>query len=160
MNWNINEISLKELGIEQHALLFELAKKNDILSDETLSWAIELPPFYASAMDDELKKRIKEEAEQFHKNKPENIKIVKLIKKEFYNFVCTDSEKYKKERGVLLNENINTVIGIVANAIAVTMPNNTKAVIIMPIVTMLIVAVGKMGKNVACAYFNPESNNV
>ena len=64
----------------------------------------------AAEKSDELNDIMKRHAIQYENKKKESIKIVKLIKKEFYDFFCTQSEKYAKERDGLIGKNINTLI--------------------------------------------------
>ena len=159
MHIDINEISFNELNIESNYLVIELIKQRaenrEVVTDEIFSWIINPPPIYAAEKSDELNDIMKRHAIQYENKKKESIKIVKLIKKEFYDFFCTQSEKYAKERDGLIGKNINTLITGFSAAVA-TKVYNIEVGVITSIITAFIITMCKIGKNVTCEFFRPE----
>lgn len=77
--------------------------------------------------------------------------IVKLLKKEFHDFLCTKSKHYQKER-MQIGGNINLLIVGLASAIAVKFVS-LEAGVITSFVTVFFKILAKMGKRVICESF-------
>lgn len=122
------------------------------ISDEVFSWVVNTPPIYAAFETDELKKKMREHAEKYVDNKEPSIKLVQRIKNEFYNFLCTESGYYEKER-LELGGNINTLITALSVAIA-TKIGGLAVGVVASFVVLFIIVVGKMGKKIACDFFS------
>ncbi len=159
MTLDIDKIDPFELKVETgYYLISEYIKnrldENETISDEVFSWIINPPAIYNSIESDEIKKAKKRDALRFNESKEHSIKIVQLLKKEFYNFMCTESKYYQKER-ISLGGNINLVITGVSSAIA-TKIGSLEIGIVTSLVAAFFIVVAKMGKNAVCEYFKPQ----
>jgi hypothetical protein len=120
------------------------------VSDETLSWSINNPPIYASHESREFEEFQKKHAEEYINKKAESIRITKLIKNEFFEFLCTDSSNYEKEKS-LISKNINLLITGLSTAIA-TKLGGIELGTVTPVILALVIVMSKMSKRVACSY--------
>jgi len=161
MDFNVDDISLKELNIEDFYSLIEFIKtisqSGKPVSDEMFSWLINPPPIYAAIKTDEIEEIMKKHAMKYEKNKQKSLTITRSLKKEFYDFMCTESEYYNKERK-LIGGNINIVITGVAAAIATKM-GNIEIGIVTSFIAAFIIVLGKVGKKAICESFKPESTS-
>lgn len=153
--FSIEEINVDQLncGLSAYILIdmFKVLSDDGTgVSDETLSWSINYPPFFASLENKENKKFQKKQAEEYIKKKDESIRITKLIKHEFFEFLCTQSSYYGKEKS-LLNNNINHLIIGISSAIATNL-GGLELGIVTPVILALVVVLSKMTKQIACAY--------
>lgn len=129
--------------------------KGEEITDEILSWIINPPPVIAATKGKDSDKLVMELTKEHEKNKPKSLKIVRYIKKELYEFICTDSEFYKKERASLGN-NINVFIAGISSAIASR--TSFDIGITTSIVTLIIMMSGKASKRALCEYIKPQED--
>lgn len=90
-------------------------------------------------------------AKEYDDGSDEHLGIVKLLKKEFHDFLCTSSKHYKKERQQM-GGNINLVIVGLASAIAAKFVS-LEVGLITSFVTVFFQILAKMGKRVICESF-------
>jgi hypothetical protein len=153
--FNIEEIKVDQLncGLSAYGLIemFKiLSEDGKGVSDETLSWSINNPPIYASHESREFEEFQKKHAEEYINKKAESIRITKLIKNEFFEFLCTESKLYSKEKS-LLHKNINLFITGISSAIATNL-GGIELGIVTPVILAIVVVLSKMSKRIACAY--------
>ncbi|MEJ8803453.1 hypothetical protein [Pontibacter sp. H249] len=77
------------------------------------------------------------------------------VKKEVYNFICTESETYSHERG-LIGKNFKELTTIIATAIGTKLSLGTG--VIIGIVTNILIGVIKLKKNAWCEYQKENMN--
>lgn len=154
MEINIQEISYKELNIERYKSTIDFIQRhNETTSDFVLSWLIEPLPIEASAKPKETEE-ILEKKRKYHLEKREkSLTFVKLIKKEIYDFLCTENEYYSKQRSSI-SSNINLLITSVSSAIAAKISNIETGVITAFVVNFFI-TLSKMGIRITCEYLKP-----
>ena len=161
--FKIEEINPSLLGFNKYEfdanlyyvkILVESDEYDGKITDETISWVINHPPIFAAKVDEKMEKIMRESAENYAKKRPESIKLVQLIKNELFDFLCTKSKEYQKER-LQINGNINVLIKSLAAAIATTLGGIELGIVISIIVAFFHV-ISKMGKNIACKYLQSE----
>jgi hypothetical protein len=156
--FNIEQIDPEKLNLHEGKwtiyTIQEILRLYKDPNDEIASWVINTPPIYAAKEDERMKKHMEEHARRYYGKKDESIRIVQLIRKEFYDFLCTNSKHYAKER-LLLNGNINNLIAGLAGAMA-TMLGGIEIGVITSFVTFFIMLLAKMSKRVACAYLKGQ----
>lgn len=128
-------------------------ERNQEITDIMYSWIINPPPIYASA-EENLEKRQKEDHDRYLARQETSLSLARLVKKEFYDFLCTRSKYYQKERTVM-GGNINMLITGVSAAIATKMVN-VEVGIITSFVTSFIIVLAKVGKKSMCEYCKPN----
>jgi hypothetical protein len=158
--FNIEEINPDQLNLNEgktgiYTIKWILDTWKDP-NDEIISWVINSPPFYAAKVDEELKKRMEAHGRVYSENRDESIRITRLIKKQFYEFLCTDSKNYSKERQ-LLTGNINNLITGLAAAIA-TNVGGIAIGVVTTFVTFFVMLLAKMSKRVACEYMGADKS--
>lgn len=163
INLFIGDLDAKTLGIEYssyYAFLFPFYKRTleegKIPDEDSLSWIINPPPIYASADDEASREMKKADFEKYVSKKESSIKIVRTLKAEFFDFLCTKSVRYRKER-VLLGGNINTIITGIASAIAAKL-GDLAIGIITSFVTTFILVLAKIGKSALCESFKTNKD--
>lgn len=159
--FNIEEIKVDQIncGLSAYGLIemFKvLSEDGQGVSDETLSWSINNPPIYASLGNKEIEEFQKKHTEEYLNKKGESVRIAKLIKKEFFEFLCTDSPFYEKEKS-LITKNINLLITGLSTAIATNL-GGIELGTVTPVLLALVVVVSRMSKRVACNYLNGSDN--
>jgi len=157
--FDIDQIDAQKLNlsIEYYGVIDNvkrLLSDGQEVSNEVLSWVINHPPIYAAQESDELKKIMEEHAVRYADKKEKSIKFVQLLKNEFYDFLCTESDYYKKER-TSIGGNINILITSVATAIA-TKLGGLEIGIVTSFITLFFIITGKMGKKAACKYYKAK----
>ncbi len=160
MEINVNDINLNELklGGFGHSVIelmvIPSCKEGKEVTDEIYSWIVNPPAVYMSAAnksDDKAKK-----AQKVYLNRRnESLTLVQLMKKEFYEFLCTESKYYKKER-LQIGSNINVVISGLAVAVA-TKLKGLEIGIATSFITSFMIVLGKMGKKAMCERYKPSS---
>ncbi|MEO9851905.1 MAG: hypothetical protein ABJE80_22895 [Reichenbachiella sp.] len=156
MEINVDDINLGDLDIGAYGysvlqlVIAPALKQNQKITDEMYSYIVNPPAIYACA-DDEAENMIEKAHERHVANKGKSLKLVELIKKEFYEFMCTESDYYKKERSTI-GGNINVLITGVSAAIA-TKVGNVEIGVITSFVVCFITVLSKMGKRAMCEYF-------
>jgi|GEM_PF-4359355 len=158
MNFDVDEIDTSKLNLSGGYDLVSMLVKSQlddgkITDDLTLSWIINSPPIFAAQETDEFEAFKRRFLENYLKNKDSSIQVVQLLKREFYDFMCTDSDYYEKERSSL-GENINLMITGISSAIATNL-SSIEIGIITSFVTIFMLIVGKMGKRALCEAFKP-----
>jgi hypothetical protein len=160
MEFNTNEIKFSGLNMSPlgqaviQLVINPSLKKEQEITDEMYSYIVNPPPIYASA-DKNTEKRQKEDYQRYVDKKEESLSLVRLVKKQFYDFLCTESEYYKKERASI-GGNINLLITGVSAAIA-TKVANVEIGIVTSFVTCFMIVLGKMGKKAMCEYYQPKT---
>jgi hypothetical protein len=162
LSFNVDDINTKELDLDSgyYSMSFFVESwldKGTNITDSMLSWMINPPPIFASVDTPEFEEYKKKRAIEYALKEKESISVVKSIKKEFYDFMCTESEYYQKERSSL-GGNVNLFITGVAAAIA-TKISSVEIGVITSFVTTFMIIIAKMGKRAMCESFKPESNN-
>jgi hypothetical protein len=159
MKLDANEIKLNELDLGGYGIaVIDLVIKPSLERDQEItdimySWIINPPPIYASA-EKNLAKRQKEDHDRYLAKQEESLSFTRLVKKEFYDFMCTHSKYYQKER-TAIGGNINMLITGVAAAIATKLAN-VEVGVITSFVTSFIIVVAKVGKKSMCEYCKPK----
>ena len=159
MNLNIDDLDTNKLDLGGHYygviyFITDQLDRNKEVSDDMLSWIVNPPPIYAAVESDEIKEAMKNHAKYYQANQEKSLKLVRLLKKEFYDFMCTESEYYAKERA-LIGGDINLLITGVAAAI-VTKMSSVEMGIVTSFIATFITIVGKMGNKVMCESFKPK----
>lgn len=95
---DLSELDLGGYGYATVYVIKTSLKYDEPVSDEMYSWIINPFPAYASANKERMKEIAEKEAKRYQENKEESLKLVKRIKNEFYQFLCTDSDYLKKSR--------------------------------------------------------------
>lgn len=156
-SFNLEELDTKSLSLGGKyfgviGVLERELEKGEIPSDELLSLIIDTPPIHASARsDEEFRTKALKKAKEYDDGSDERLGIVKLLKKEFYDFLCTSSKHYEKERQQM-GGNINLVIVGLASAIAAKFVS-LEVGLITSFVTVFFQILAKMGKRVICESF-------
>lgn len=156
MEINVDDINIDELKLGAYGFTMSYVLKGDLfneVSDEVFSWILNPPPIY-NAIGDEIKEHAKQRAKEYSEKRSESLKITRLLKKEFYDFLCTESEYYKKERSSI-GGSINALITGLAATIA-TKLGNVEIGIVTSFVTCFIIVLGKIGKKAMCEYCKPK----
>ena len=158
LSFNIDDLDVRELELETTFDIVRMMVEHDLerdkpVSNETLSWIINSPPIYNSIGDDEIKKAQMKHAEDYRSKKKKSLLFVKQMKKEFYDFMCTESKHYKKERESL-GGNINSIITGISAALASKLVS-VEIGVITTFVTTFLIMLGKMGKRSLCETFKP-----
>lgn len=162
MEFNIEELDISRLNLSGNyystsGYVKDRLDKGEQPEDDVLLWIIDPPLMMASAgADKERKQRLMEEAIRQRQNKPANLKIVRLLKAEFYDFMCTESDTYKRER-MLSGGNINILIASLSSAIATKVSSSLEIGMVTSFVTLFFIICAKMGKRALCEYFKPEA---
>lgn len=150
-------ISYQEFDFYKYSLQFQIisnmAEKGEEISDEVYAYIINPPPVYAAKKDPEMDEVITKHAKEFVANRAKSLKIVALIKAEFYEFLCTQKTSYKKQRN-LIGGNINVLITALGIAIAAKLPQINHA-IITALIAAFLIAISKMTKKVFCTMIKP-----
>lgn len=160
MNIDITDIDTRAHGLD--ANFVNLAKfaqdrvdEGKTVSDEAVSWLINPLPVYAALETEDFKKLQRKHAERYYQRKEKSIKMVRVIKKEFHSFLCSDSKKYRKDRESV-GSNVNTAITAISSVIAAT--HGIELGIVTAVVALLFVIAGRIGKNAYCEVYNPSRN--
>ena len=158
MEINVDEIKLSDLNIGGFGysvlelIINPALESNREITDEMYSYIVNPPPIYMSAQKD-IEERAKKRTQKYLDDKPNSLKLVKLIKGQFYEFICTESEYYKKER-TAIGGNINVLITGVSAAIA-TKLGNVEIGVVTSFVVCFMTVLAKMGKKTMCEYMKP-----
>jgi hypothetical protein len=146
----LNELNLSTYGIAVIDLIIRPSlEREQEITDIMYSWIVNPPPIYASA-EKGIEKRQKEDLEKYLAREESSLSLVQSVKKEFYDFLCTRSKYYQKERSAI-GGNINMLITGVSGAIATKMAN-VEVGIITSFVTSFIIVLAKVGKKSMCEY--------
>ena len=160
MNISLEDIDTNKLDLDRSyygiTFFIEAALKNEEeITDDMLTWFVSTPPITASASkDEEFLEWQRKKAEEHFRNAPKNLKLVKQLKKEFYDFMCTESERYAKQRE-LLNGDINVLINSLVTVFS-TYVGGLKVGVITSITITLLRIAAKMGKHTLCEVYKPE----
>lgn len=167
MDFNIENINTSELNLSlSYYLVNELVedklRNEQYIDDELLAWIINSPPIYASAQDDEQFESImKEKAINYLSKQKDSIGFVNLIRKHFYEFLCTDSEKYaelKLAQHKNINELITSLSGIISASIGTHYFGDLTKGSLIGIITSLVVIYFKIAfsisKNAYCEHLH------
>ena len=162
LSFNVDDINTKELDLDSgyYSMSFLMKywlEKDMEITNSMLSWLINPPPIFASVDTPEFEEYKKKRAIEYASKEKESIRLVKLVKKEFYDFMCTESEYYQKERSAL-GGNINQVITGISVAIATSL-GSIEIGVVTSFVALFVTIIGKMGKRAMCESFKPESDN-
>jgi len=159
MEINIDEINLSELKLGGFGhtviemLIIPSVDEGKEITDEIYSWIVNPPPIYMSASEKSSDKAKKAQKVYLEKRNA-SLTLVQLMKREFYEFLCTDSKYYRKER-LALGSNINVLISGLAVAIA-TKLKGVEIGIATSFVTSFMIVLAKIGKRSLCLHYKPE----
>lgn len=158
------EMDIKEIANEfhfwKHTLMFELlgkmAEQDDEISDEVYSYIINPPPIYAAEQSDGMKKIINENTKRYVENHKPALKVVALVKKEFYEFICTEKAYYKKQRNLLKGGATSMITGISAIIATKLTSIGIEIATITALVSGFFIVLSKMGMSVFCEIVKPD----
>ncbi len=154
------EINIIEIAKEfnfKYTLMFDIigrmAEQGDEISDEVYSYIINPPPIYAAEESEAMNKIINDHAERYIKNRSNALEVVALVKKEFYEFICTEKAYYKKQRNLLKGGATGIISGI--SAIIATKLSSIEIGTITALVSGFLIVLSKMGMRIFCELIKP-----
>jgi len=160
MELNVNDINLSQLDLGGNGIaIIDLVIKPSLksgqeITDMMYSWIVNAPPISASA-EENVEERQREEYKRYLARQESSLTLVRAIKKEFYDFFCTESEYYQKERASI-GGNVNHLITGISAAIA-TKVANVEVGIVTSFVTCFLIVLAKIGKKSMCEFCKPKS---
>ena len=152
--FNFEQLEAKQLNLNRGEIdLYIIRYYMELfpeITDEIISWLINPLPIYASMETEDIKNHMESRTKEYIAKRESSINLVGRIKQELYDYLCTNSKTYKKER-TKMTGNINVLINGLATAIATNL-GGIEIGIVTTIVTAFLMTVHKMGKRIACDY--------
>jgi hypothetical protein len=157
MELNINEINYNELGLNsQYQMVLSTVKqevnRGNKMSDKELFHLIysDAPKFQASSKT--YRETISFSRMEASRSRKPSPSIISRVRRELYNFICTDSEKYKdvqaKAKGSV-NLSIVSISVYIANKVGHSIE------IVTTIITAVLLMFANVGHSVMCSSIKP-----